>query len=98
LLPASNVEHLMLAARVREAVAEGSFQLFPITSIDQAIWLLTGLEPGQADADGQFPAGSFNRLVADRLEQFARISQRKRVNSDKSTAGNGKGSDGDDEL
>jgi lon-related putative ATP-dependent protease len=98
LLPASNVEHLMIAARVREAVAEGSFQLFPITSIDQAIWLLTGLEPGQADADGQFPAGSFNRLVADRLEQFARISQRKRVNSDKSTAGNGKGSDGDDEL
>jgi len=76
LLPASNVEHLMLDARVREAVADGRFAVYPITSVNDALRLLTGIEPGEADQHGQFPEGSFNRQVTDRLAEFGRICQR----------------------
>ncbi|MCW9011187.1 Lon protease family protein, partial [Marinobacter sp.] len=77
LLPASNVEHLMLNESVREAVQDGRFSIYPVTHIDQAIELLTGLEPGQPDADGVFPKGSFNRRVADRLAAFAEVGKSK---------------------
>ena len=77
LLPASNVEHLMLNESVREAVQDGRFSIYPVTHIDQAIELLTGLEPGQPDADGVFPEGSFNRRVADRLAAFAEVGKSK---------------------
>jgi predicted ATP-dependent protease len=71
LLPASNVEHLMLNREVRESVRSGAFSVYPVTRIDEAIELMTGMEAGEPDSGGQFPEGSFNRLVADRLAQFA---------------------------
>jgi lon-related putative ATP-dependent protease len=77
LLPASNVEHLMLNEQVREAVREGRFNLYPLKHIDQAIELLTGMQAGLADADGVYPEHSFNRRVADRLAEFARVQQKK---------------------
>ncbi|MBW7469515.1 ATP-binding protein [Marinobacter sp. M216] len=77
LLPASNVEHLMLNEAVRKSVAVGDFSLYPISGIDQAIEMLTGMEAGEADAAGCFPEGSFNRAVADRLGKFAEISKKR---------------------
>lgn len=77
LLPASNVEHLMLNAEVRHAVRTGRFSIYAIRHIDEAIELMTGMEAGEPDAEGQFPAGSFNRKVADRLARFARVGQKK---------------------
>ncbi|SDW76204.1 Lon protease family protein [Marinobacter mobilis] len=75
LLPASNVEHLMLRADVREAVADGRFRIYPISHIDQAIALLTDLPAGAPDADGVFPEGSVNAAVAERLSRFVAISK-----------------------
>jgi hypothetical protein len=37
---------------------------------------LIGREAGERGADGQFPDGSINRLVEDRLVGFARMRQR----------------------
>ncbi|MFC4258856.1 Lon protease family protein [Marinobacter lacisalsi] len=76
LLPASNVEHLMLNEEVRQAIRAGRFSIYPVTHIDQAIELMTGLEPGLANADGEFPEGSFNRRVADRLAAFASVAHK----------------------
>ncbi|MBW4936224.1 Lon protease family protein [Marinobacter sp. F4206] len=81
LLPASNVEHLMLKEDVRKTIAAGDFSLYPISGINQAIELLTGMMAGEADEAGCFPEGSFNRAVADRLMTFAEISK-KRGNAD----------------
>src|SRR5690606_39390544 len=36
LLPASNVEHLMLNESVRDAVRNGAFSIYPVAHIDQA--------------------------------------------------------------
>ncbi|MBW0145921.1 Lon protease family protein [Marinobacter arenosus] len=77
LLPASNVEHLMLKEDVRKAIAAGHFSLYPISGINQAIELLTGMIAGDADDSGVFPEGSFNRAVADRLQTFAAVGRKR---------------------
>ncbi len=76
LVPAANVEHLMVKPEVREAVSEGRFRIYPVNSVDEALELLTGLAAGELDRDGSFPAESFNRRVADRLKEFARIARK----------------------
>lgn len=78
LVPAANVEHLMVKRAVREAVAAGRFRIYPVTTVDEALALLSGLPAGERGEDGGFPEGSFNRRVADRLQEFARIARRSR--------------------
>ncbi len=73
LIPASNVKHLMLASRVREAVGEGRFHIWPVRTIDEGMEILTGLSMGEPDERGVYPVGSVNRLVVDRLAEFARL-------------------------
>jgi lon-related putative ATP-dependent protease len=71
LIPAANVRHLMLRLDVIEAVAAGQFQLYSVETIDQGIELLTGLSAGERDAEGNYPAGSFNQRVEVRLATLA---------------------------
>ncbi|HEY6096317.1 MAG TPA: AAA family ATPase [Gallionellaceae bacterium] len=73
LIPATNVMHLMLRRDVIDAVTEGKFNIYPIETVDQALELLTGVEAGEADAQGIYPADSINRRVADRLKRLAEI-------------------------
>ena len=73
LVPRANVQHLMLRQDVIEACAAGRFAVYPIASVNQGIELLSGLAAGERGSDGTYPAGSFNRLVEDRLRAFATI-------------------------
>lgn len=91
LLPASNVEHLMLNEQVRQAVREGRFSIYPLSHIDQAIALMTGMEVGQPDAEGVYPENTFNRLVVDRLAEFTEVSQKK--DDEQANANGGSGDD-----
>ncbi len=74
LIPASNVQHLMLREDVVEAVKNGQFSVYPVSTIDEGIEILTGVKAGERSigADGnRFPAGTINRLVEDKLRLFA---------------------------
>lgn len=93
LLPASNVEHLMLRADVRQAIAKGHFRIYPVSNINQAIELLTGLDAGSPDSRGEFPENSFNRRVAERLARFAEASKKQEDNGDANSNNGGKDSD-----
>lgn len=75
LIPAANVQHLMLRRNVVAAAAAGKFHIYAVADIDQAIALLTGLAAGEADANGEYPHGSINGLVAARLSELGKISQ-----------------------
>ncbi|WP_240454047.1 ATP-binding protein [Halomonas sp. NO4] len=70
LLPATNVEHLMLDRDVREAIAADRFRLYAIHDLDEALALLTGMTPGEADAEGRYPQSSLNARVVERLTAF----------------------------
>jgi len=73
LIPGANVQHLMLRRDVIEACAAGRFAVYPVTTINEGIALLTGIPAGDRGGDGLYPPGTFNRSVEDRLRSFANI-------------------------
>lgn len=74
LIPAANVKHLMLRQDVIDAVESGDFAIYPVSTIDEGIELLTQQPAGEPDDDGNFPDGSVNNRVQARLLEFARKS------------------------
>jgi len=72
-IPASNVRHLMLREDVVAAAEAGLFRVHCVATVDEAIALLTGMAAGEPDGEGKYPAGSFNRNVADRLEAMTLV-------------------------
>jgi lon-related putative ATP-dependent protease len=73
LIPVANVKHLMLREDVVAAAAAGRFHVYAVETVDQAISLLTGLPPGARDAHGNFPEGSVNYLVQQRLKELSKL-------------------------
>jgi len=71
LIPKSNVQHLMLREDVIEAARHRQFAIYPVTTVDEAIEILTGIKAGERGPEGRFPAGTINRLVEDKLKSFA---------------------------
>jgi lon-related putative ATP-dependent protease len=73
LIPATNVAHLMLRQDVVEAVRDGKFRIFPVSTIDEGLELLTGIPAGARQPDGFFPEGSVNQKVELRLVLFSEL-------------------------
>ncbi|MEI8258243.1 MAG: S16 family serine protease, partial [Deltaproteobacteria bacterium] len=73
LIPAANVEHLMLRRDVVDAVAAGRFNVYPVESVDQAIELLTGVSAGEDVGAGPPLEGTVNGRVGKRLAELAAL-------------------------
>jgi len=71
LIPASNVQNLMLKEEVVDAVSKGKFHIYPIKTIDEGIEALTGVEAGKRLSDGAFEPGSINDRVDKKLKEMA---------------------------
>ncbi len=71
LIPASNVQNLMLKEEVVEAVREGKFHIWPVETVDEGIEVLTGVEAGARKEDGTFEEDSVNDRVDKRLRELA---------------------------
>jgi predicted ATP-dependent protease len=76
LIPAANVENLMLRPDVVDAVAGKKFRIIPVRTIDEGIEMLTGHPAGKPGRGGKFPDGSVNALVEARLHGFAETRRR----------------------
>jgi lon-related putative ATP-dependent protease len=70
LIPAANVRNLMLRADIQEAARNGQFHIYPVSTVDEGMELLTGLAAGEPDEDGDFPPDSINGRVVARLATF----------------------------
>lgn len=75
IIPAANVQHLMLKHELVAAVREGMFSIYAVETVDAAAEVLTGLMAGELDAEGNYPEGTLNYLVETRLMQFAEIKR-----------------------
>ena len=71
IIPQSNVKNLMLRHDVLEAVREGRFHVYAVSTIDEGIEILTGVKAGDRNKKGAFPPESINGLVEARLIQLA---------------------------
>lgn len=73
IIPASNVQHLMLRQDVITAVEQDKFHIHAINHVNDAITLLSGLDAGERDKDGEFTVNSFNAAVAARLQKWVDV-------------------------
>lgn len=71
LIPAANVDDLMLKDEVVDAVRDETFRVIPVSTIDEGIEILTGVPAGRPNRGGDYPADSVNGRVQDRLERLA---------------------------
>jgi predicted ATP-dependent protease len=71
ILPAKNVVHLMLKDEVRQAVAGGMFHIYPVSTVDQGLEILTGVEAGELQEDGSYPEDSIHGRVIARFREIA---------------------------
>jgi predicted ATP-dependent protease len=67
ILPRRNVGDLMLRNKVVNAVAEGKFHVWGISSVEDGIEILSGTPAGVRDEDGDFPEGTVFRAAEDKL-------------------------------
>lgn len=72
LVPRSNIQHLMLSEEVVEAVRKGQFHIFPISTIDEGIEILTGVKAGEKRPDGSYELGTVHYRVDKRLVEMAK--------------------------
>ncbi|QBQ56559.1 Lon protease family protein [Nitrosococcus wardiae] len=75
LIPAANVQHLMLRQEVIDAVEAGKLHIYPLKTIDQAMEMLTGLPAGEPDEQGNYPAESLNGKISANLAELSRRRQ-----------------------
>ncbi|MCE5298746.1 MAG: AAA family ATPase [Methanoregulaceae archaeon] len=71
MIPASNVQNLMLKEEIVEAAKAGKFRIYPVNTIDEGIEVLTGIKAGERQPDGTFKEGTVNYLVDKRLREMA---------------------------
>ena len=67
IIPRSNIQNLMLEEEVVEAVRKGKFHIYTVSTVDQAMEILTGLPAGERKPDGTFEEGTLNYLVDEKL-------------------------------
>ena len=75
IIPKSNANNLMLNDEIIAAVAAGMFHVYPIATADEALHLLTGIEPGVANEEGEYPEGSLSAKVILRLEEISKLGE-----------------------
>jgi len=73
IVPAKNVQNLMLKQELIDSVKAGKFHIWPISTIEEGIEILTGLEAGSRRPDGTYPEGTLFHKVDARLMEIAEI-------------------------
>jgi ATP-dependent Lon protease len=71
IIPASNVEDLMLKQEIVDAVTKKKFRIFAVKTIDEGIELLTGVKSGRKTKSG-FEKDSINYRVVQQLAEYAK--------------------------
>ena len=75
IIPADNIDELMLSPAILKAVDEKQFFISPVSRIEDAVQLLTGMQAGRRRKDGTFTRGSLYELVDTRLERLGEYGE-----------------------
>ena len=76
IIPVTNLRHLMLKEEVVDAIAEKQFSIYLVSTVDEAVSLLTGRDAGERDREGVYPEDSINGRVEATLLRFAQDLQK----------------------
>ena len=74
MIPASNVKNLVLREDVVQAIENKKFHLYRVSTIEQGIYVLTGVRAGQPDSNHEYPSDTvFGRAQAT-LKKYHELS------------------------
>jgi lon-related putative ATP-dependent protease len=73
MIPHKNIRNLMLDQEVVDAVAEGKFHIWPVSTVEEGLKILTGMDAGALKEDGTYPADTIYGKVDDRLKEISEI-------------------------
>lgn len=74
IIPASNKRNLMLKPEVISAVEQGLFNIYAVSTVNQALSIVMAAEAGEMNPDGEYPEGSINFKVVARLKEISDLS------------------------
>ncbi|RVU35851.1 ATP-binding protein [Hwanghaeella grinnelliae] len=77
-IPRANERNLVLRSEVGEAVADGTFHIYSVDTIEDALALFLGMPVGVRAVDGTYPAETVYGRVQATLAEFDRILVRSR--------------------
>jgi ATP-dependent Lon protease len=72
MIPESNVKDLMLRKDVVDAVKKRQFHIYSVKNVNQGIEILTGKKAGEPKEDRNYPKGTINALVNEKLKSLAK--------------------------
>ncbi|MGC9214710.1 Lon protease family protein, partial [Athalassotoga sp.] len=87
IIPASNVDDLVLDPEIIESVKAGKFHIWTVRNVDEALEIATGKKAGKMDGKMNYEKGSINYLVVKEIERISKMeekSEKKRTNKRKS--------------
>lgn len=70
IIPKTNIQNLMLDAEVVNAVRDGQFHIYPVSTVEEAVELLLGKPAGRPDRKGNYPRGTVFGAIARRLAKM----------------------------
>jgi predicted ATP-dependent protease len=72
IIPQLNVKNLMLKKEVVDAVKARQFHIYSVTTVNEALEILTGFPAGERKEDGTYPEGTVNFLVDKQLREMSK--------------------------
>jgi len=70
MIPKANVQNLMLKKEVVDAVENGDFHIYQVTTIEEGIQILTDKAAGTPDEQGNYPKGTVFGNVQKKLRSY----------------------------
>src|SRR5690606_17624117 len=70
MIPHQNVKNLMLKDEVIQAVKQGLLHIWQVQNVEEGIEILTGVEAGTPDEEGNYPEGTVFYEINGRLEKM----------------------------
>jgi predicted ATP-dependent protease len=71
MIPRDNIRNLVLKDEVVDAVRDGNFKIYAVSTIDEGIEVLTGTVAGERGEDRTYAEGTVHHLVEKRLREMA---------------------------
>ena len=71
IIPRQNLPNLILDREVQQAVLDRRFHIYAVSTVDEGLEILTGMDAGARSARGRFEGGTVNAVVERRLREMA---------------------------
>jgi predicted ATP-dependent protease len=76
IIPAANVQNLMLRKEVIDAVKQKKYHVYRVSTVEEGIEILTGMRAGRPDRRGNFPENTVYGRVQRKLKKYLERSFR----------------------